>query len=553
MLKKKLEVVELNKKEEKIILEEKQSPWIIFYKKHQKLIFITALILSLTILILGLWVGISSFLQSEELIIKSVSIDTSLTEENSYISGGITPMTSDTAKKLFNKNEKFRGNGEVLLIQTVESEEYIIRFYSDGTAIKVMKKNNLITRISALENGKYAISKDGIINSKATISDVNIIDMKTYSWGKVTYFSDGSAEISDAKINMFVRNSSEIYENYISNNKVTYLKETKNIGKITLNYYYDGTIEIIKNNKSYLVRNESDLNITNNDVTFKNNNQAEVKETKRLSNAKTIDYYTDGGAIIRDGSRTISVRKSNSIIIKNNKIYEIVDNIYVEKSKVSNDGNIIYYTNGAAVIKYNGKTEYVEENSNIKYNQNNQISNIENDTESLTKETNIKTENVKIFEMVAVITTENYIAIIPKENVVYDDDGSIKELIVDSIIDDDNTFTITNNTNEAINYRVVIEKSDRTNLDAKYIRYQLSVKDLYIEPQKLNSNVWTTDKISSGLNITGTNYILLDSTLEAHDTANIKLMLWTDYETIPNSMQNKYFYGTIRVYAWTEK
>ena len=32
----------------------------------------------------------------------------------------------------------------------------------------------------------------------------------------------------------------------------------------------------------------------------------------------------------------------------------------------------------------------------------------------------------------------------------------------------------------------------------------------------------------------------------------IKLMLWTDYDTIPNSMQNKYFYGTIRIYAWQE-
>ena len=43
---------------------------------------------------------------------------------------------------------------------------------------------------------------------------------------------------------MFVRASSDISESYISNNKVSYLKETKKVGDITLNYYYDGTIEV---------------------------------------------------------------------------------------------------------------------------------------------------------------------------------------------------------------------------------------------------------------------------------------------------------------------
>ena len=36
------------------------------------------------------------------------------------------------------------------------------------------------------------------------------------------------------------------------------------------------------------------------------------------------------------------------------------------------------------------------------------------------------------------------------------------------------------------------------------------------------------------------------------ETDEIRLMLWTDYDRVPNSMQNKYFYGTIRIYAWQE-
>ena len=61
------------------------------------------------------------------------------------------------------------------------------------------------------------------------------------------------------------------------------------------------------------------------------------------------------------------------------------------------------------------------------------------------------------------------------------------------------------------------------------------------------------DNITKELNIKGTNYILVESTIEPYDTDNISVMLWTDYDTIPNAMQNKYFYGTIKVYAWVEE
>ena len=553
MFKKKLEIVELNKKEDKIVLEEKQSPLVLFYKKYGSSIFRIFLVLSLLILILGVWFSITNFFQSEEMIIKKVSIDTTLSNENSYINGGHAPITEETAKTAFNQKDEFRGKGIVLLTNTIEASSYVIKFYSDGTAVKILKQGNLITRISALENGEYGISKDGIINTKAVISDITIKEIKEFPWGTVTYFKDGSAEVTDAKINLFVRNSSEIHDNFITNNKVSYLKETKTIGNKTINYYYDGTIEVKQDNKSYLVRNPNDITITNNDVSFKQNNKAEIRKTITLADGKVIDYYTDGGAIIKDGSRTLSVRKSNSIIIKNNKIFEITDNMYVEQSKVANNGDIIYYTNGSAVIKNKGRVEYVEENSYIKYYDNNQISHIEKNTQKLTKETNIKDQNVKIFETVAVVTTKDYIAIVPKDNIVYDKDGTIKELIVKDLIDSDNSFTITNNTNEQIKYRVVIERSNRTNLDVEYMRYQLSVKETYIEPKRLDTNIWNTDDVSNALNIKGTNYILIDSTLEAHDSADIKLMLWTDYDTIPNSMQNKYFYGTIKVYAWTEE
>lgn len=549
MPRKKIEVVELNKKEEKILLEEKSSPLVLFFRTHRLLILLTLIIVSLTTIITAVLVNLKNVRYSGEQVIKEVSIDTTLDDYNATVTIGNTSLPEDTAKDTFNRNNTFKSNGEVLLEETIEKDSYTIKYYSDGTALKILKNGTSVTRISPLSNGKYGINKDGIINSSATISDITISKTKDYYWGKVTYFSDGSAQITNSKINMFVRNANDINDNYISNNKVTYLNKTRTVGNITLNYYYDGTIEVIKNNKSYLVRTEDDLNITGSDVTFKNNNQAEIISSKKLDDGRVINYYEDGGAIIKDGNNTLSVRKSNSIVIKNNKIFEIVDSIYVEVSK-KND-NTTYYTNGSAVTSYNGNTYYIEENSNIKY-QDNTITSIGDKKELLSKETNLYGENVKTFEKIDVITTKDYIAIIPSNKVIYDEKGKIKELPFVELENENTSFEIMNNTNEKVTYRVVIEKSNRTDLKVEYIRYMYSSNNFISNTLKLDDKVWN-DEYSKALKLKGTNYILIENTIEPQNVESISIMLWTDYDTIPNTMQNKYFYGTIKVYAWTEK
>ena len=551
MSRKKIEVVELNKKEEKILLEEKKSPLILFFRRHRLLIFLTLLILSLTAIVLGILLNIKNFGHSEEPKIKEVSIDTTLDDYIASVSVGDTSLTEDTAKELFNKNNIFKSRGEVLLVESINKKNYTIKFYSDGTAIKISKINNKVTRINPLSNGKYGINKDGTISSKAKTSEVSVVKTKEYPWGKVTFYSDGSAIVNNSKMDIFVRDANDVYENYISNNKVSYLKETKNIGNITLNYYYDGTIEVIKNNKSYLVRTETDLNITNNDVTFKNNNEATIIETKKLDDGKIIEYYEDGGAIIRDKDKTLSVRKSNSIVIKDNKIFEIVDSIYVTVSKKTDKAT--YYTNGSAVVNYNGNTYYVEENSDIKYNNDNNINTIGTNTETLSKETNMYNENVKTFEKTAVVTTNDYIAIIPANKIIYDELGKIKEIDPIDIDNNNNSFKITNNTNDKLKYRVVIEESPKTDLEVQYIRYIYSTKSVTSTPSRLDTSIWKDDNVLKELNIKGTNYILIDDVIQPFDTEEISIMLWTDYDTIPNAMQNKYFYGTIKVYAWQEE
>lgn len=546
MSRKKLEVIELNKKKNKIILAEEQSAILLFFRRHATLIYLTVLILSLTIVGISLIVTMKNIRFSEQPIIKETSVDVSLADYNAII--GDDSLTEDSAKDTFLNGGKFKHNGEVILIKKVETGKYTIYYYSDMTSVKV-NKDGRVTRIEPTINGEYGIKENGVIFSNVKTSDVTIKNTKNFDWGVVSYLSDGSAIVTDSKMDIFVRNANDIGDNYISNNKVTYLKDTKNIGGDRLYYYYDGTIEVVKKEISYVVRSSDDLNITDHGVNFKNNNEATIYNTFKTKDGYQIDYYTDGGAIIRNGSKTISVRKSNSIIIKDNKIYEIVDNIYVEVSNSKN--GVTYYTNGGAVIdNYNGNTVYVDENSNIKY-QGNSISNVTGDIEKLTNETNVGGENTKIFEKTAVVKTSDYIAIVPKNKVIFNPDGKVKEIEDISVVPTKD-FTITNNTNEKIKYRVVLEKSDRTTVNTEYLRYQLTTKDKYVEPTKLDSVIWKNDNISDSLGVTGTNYILVDGSLEAYDTDNINLMLWTDYDTIPNSEQDKYFYGTIRVYAWTE-
>ena len=215
MPKKKLEVVELNKEEEKIVLEEEQSRWALFWKKYGRLIYLISLIISLSIIFISLFVTIFNLNTSNKPIIKEISIDSDLTNAVVTLSPSGS-LTNETAKDIFDSQKIHKTTGEVILVKTIETSTYILNFYSDYTAIKIMKNKNLITRIDSLDGNDYAINEQGILNTKAKISDVKKTDSKTYSWGTVNYYSDGSAEITDSKFNMFVRNSKDISENYIS-------------------------------------------------------------------------------------------------------------------------------------------------------------------------------------------------------------------------------------------------------------------------------------------------------------------------------------------------
>lgn len=546
MSKKKYDVVELNKKENKILLEKKQNMFILFLNKMGPLFSILLLLIGIGLVSLSLMLVTKKLLVSEEPNIKDAKITVKFLDDISDVTmKNITPIPENTAVNSFKNNNVFASNGEILIYKKVEASSYIIYYFSDKSALKLNKEDNTVIRIAPINN-EYGISDNGTINMSAKMSNINIDNIKDTNYGKITYFTDGSALITNSDIDMFVRNSLDIKENYISNNKVSYLKNTNIENGIEINNFYDGSMLINYNGTNYIVRNNDDIKVNGKNITFPNNNQATLIKSISLGHNIKIDYYSDGSAIIKNGSKMISVRKSNSIIIKNNTLIEIIDN--VEVSIASTKDNTTYYTNGSATTKYNNVLVFVADNSQIKYKDNNVI--IEGDYKELTRESHLNNEDIFIFDDITIVTKDNKTIITNTSNVIMDSDGYIKEIINNTIEDDKFSFTISNDTNEEINYRVVIESSEKTTLDTKYMRYILSYNNIYTNPSKLEDNIWKYDKLSEKLNLNGINYILLEKSLEAYQMDEISLMLWTDYETIPNSMMNKAFLGTIKVYSW---
>lgn len=553
MSRKRIEVVELNKKENKILLEKKDNWFILLLRRRGILFYLLLILLSIAFIGFSILYTVWKLKTSDvpRIEVANEKIDVSFGDGVSdFIFENITPITEKAAKNLVIKKNIFSSKGEVLILKKVESGNYTIYYFSDGYALKI-SKDGKIKRIAPLENGQYGIQDNGDINIAAKVSEVTVTKMVQTSYGNITYYSDGSAMINDSDIDMFVRYSGDIHDNYISLNKVSYLKDTDKIGNNQLKYFYDGTILVNDGNHEYIVRNSEDI-ITNGDnIVYPNNNIATVIDIKNLDNNIKVTYFSDGGAIISQGSNIVSVRRSNSIIINDNKLIEIIDSDLVDVSY--KNGDDIYYTNGAAIVNYNGNKVYVPDNSDIKYNDNNKINDIDGEYYRQDSNKKLDDKNVSIYGDYTLIDGNQQIKIVPTEDVIYDSDGYVKD--IDELESDifDKEITITNSTNDKIKYKVVLEKSNNTTLDTQYIHYMFLYNTETHGPGWLNDIISSQDDINKQLGIDKTNYVLLDASLEAYQTDKINLTLWTDYETIPNSMMNKVFLGTIRVYAYIEK
>lgn len=544
---KRVTVKKIDEEKREIILEKKDKPLFIFFRNHWLILFITALILSLTIFILAVIYTVSSLVNSNSPTISKVPISASFGDELTAKINDSGPISEAYVNGLFNQDVSGYDYGIILINDTVrnDKEKYSIIFYSDGTAKKIYD-NGKITRISSLDNGEYGISKNGDINVNARTLDITITKKEKFSYGTITYYSDGSAEIldGDGKVIMLIRDSNSLSKNSILNSIVAVYDEDNG----TITKYTDGTTLVLKDNTYYIT---SGTDVSDTSKLFK-----EVGRDN-LSDGRTIIYFSNGSAVIKDGKDSISVRKSNAINVINNKIFDIKDSNYVkvcDTTKLRDGRDIIFYTDGSAVIKDGNKYQYVSDSNNVIMDTNGNVVRVDGDvlnSSSVITNDGNKTIN---FGDVSLVELDDASIIIGKNNdLIFDSLGNFKGFNNDN--DSDLIkFTVSNNNSSNVKYVVVFEESDRSELSVNYVQYKVRSSVSNLTGGKLANRYWSNDKLAGGLNMTGTNYVLLSGTLKEYEKIDVSLFLYVlDDGTVQNEIMDKYYYGTIKVYAWMNK
>lgn len=544
---KRVTVKKIDEEKREIILEKKDKPLFIFFRNHWLILFITALILSLTIFILAVIYTVSSIVNSNSPTISKVPISASFGDELTAKINDSGPLSEAYVNGLFNQDVSGYDYGIILINDIVrnDKDKYSIIFYSDGTAKKVYD-NGKITRISSLDNREYGISKNGDINVNARTLDITITKKEKFSYGTITYYSDGSAEIldGDGNVIMLIRDSNSLSKNSILNSIVAVYDEDNG----TITKYTDGTTLVLKGN-IYYITGGNDVNDTS--KLFK-----EIGRDK-LSDGRTIIYFSNGSAVIKDGKDSISVRKSNAINVINNKIFDIKDSNYVKvcDSKRLRDGrDIIFYTDGSAVIKDGNKYQYVSDSNNVIMDVNGNVVRIDgNVLDSNSVITNDGNKTINFGDVSLVELGDDSIIIGKNDDLIFDSSGNFKDF------NDDNDsdlikFTISNNNSGNVKYVVVFEESDRSDLSVNYVQYKVRSSVSNLTGGKLANRYWSNDKLAGGLNMTGTNYVLLSGTLKEYEKIDVNLFLYVlDDGKVQNEIMDKYYYGTIKVYAWLNK
>lgn len=390
-----LKVKKFDNKKKKIIIEEenkKKHPLLLFFFNH-KLLSLLLLLLALMFFIIGLQIAISNLNGS----IDPNDILTSLQMDFHDGSGDVNlngnkPFTDDDAKrKLYEKYGNIGlKDGVILEVKTITLSDKTIIYYSDGSAM-ILNKNGSIVRVSSLEDGSFGVDDKGNIKDGAKTLNVKLIDtINLKDKTIIKYYSDGSAEITCKGKKIFVRDGSTIklsknneYIIKVNPSGISFLKEEKKLAHNIIKYYSDGTIKVTIDGKEYVIRNDKDIKIKGNDISFPNNNAAVVINTKKLEDGTVVKYYSDGSAeVIKTDGEIIFVRQSGDILYKDNeRIREIIeDNIgykIYEKDTPNGDKVIIFDDGSAVIVHPNGSKEYVNENSDIKYAENNNIKVIE--------------------------------------------------------------------------------------------------------------------------------------------------------------------------------
>lgn len=457
-------------------------------------------------------------------------------------------------------------NGDIVRVLPLDSDIIDNKGSVKGTSqktnnISVLPLNNdlnnsSIARVLAV-NDNYPVDEKGNIKSNAKKSNIKVVKTEKTNHGTITYYSDRSAEVEENNLDIWVGKKENIKEYYITDNKISYSNDIKEYNNYSVTYYHDGTVFINSNDKKYFVRYKDDVVITENGYLFHHDNAASVIKSKKLDNGFIVDYLSDGGAIIEGPDGNISIRKSNSIVIENNKLIKIKINNKIKKTsdKDNCDKEVTYYNNGSAVVRQDDKViGYVPENGDIKYSsclsENDIVPVVSTSTPNEDTTVNVFEDDTVYVDYGNDSNEDDDIDTDDNSNIMDNKDNVVIENGIVVIVDGDaqdisvSRIKITNNTSNKVKIRIVLENSEKTTLQNYYfndLKYKISVDNL---TKEINNNPWS-DKDNE--------YILYDTELSSKEEAEYKLGVWLDYTNLGNDAMNKYFYGTLKVYSWEQK
>ena len=560
-------------KQNKIVLEEEviDNPFLYFYKKYYKYLILLIILLALISIIVSLYYAIVNLRGTTKVVTNINNVVVKFDDDYNINSINMKPISGGKANEEFYERYGNVGlkEGVIFVVKEISTKNGTVTFFSDGTSM-LIKTNGKITRISSLKNGDYGINENGEIIVGAKTKEISIVKTITLEDNIVIiYYSDNSCKIIVSTDRaMLVRNSSRLV---IENNRLVKInpsgvsKELRVDNNIT--YYEDGTIKIEKDNKIYVIRNSEDVDLSN--ITFPSNNEATIVKTINLKDGSKINYFSDGSAeIVKDNTSTM-VRQSKDIIYNDNRVIEIIETKYAHMSseKTTPDGKeIIYLDNGGALIKNkDGTYDYVYENSDIKYDSNGnikQVNNLVNEIDHKTTSDGIIVIDLK--DGNSIIIDENGYRIVETDKIVYDNDGNIAKIVGEEDPSEDksiydNHFVIENKGKDKVRYMVAIEVSDNyqdyapVKLNPIYLKYNLVANTIYLENKVLNNILPIGTVLEGNKKIDKETYILYEGVLDSGKNADITLGLWLDYDDITNDYQNSVFVGTIKIYSETIK
>lgn len=575
------------KKEKRIIIEEERTknPFLLFFKRHKNFFLTSGIMLIICLILISTGLAFSLFRGSND-------YDISYIEGSETIDSNNDPELDDEDVKDELLGEIARELGIVLQVKTfMSSQGDVVSYFTDGTSI-IVKSDGKIYRVSTTEKGEYGVNKDGKIDSTAKKILVTSNTTTLMDGTIITYYSDGTAKVEHNTQTLFVRDSNNVSIENGSSLKtllpsgVAPTKETSKAGVKTLKKFTDKTSLITIGGQKYIVNKNTEVTTSENDIKYSADNAFAVISEKTYKDGNIITHFSNGSAIITEPNGNVTyVKKSGDLLLKEQKLYEILPNEYGfsrNTFNIADNKKVTYFDNGAAIIiNPNGTRQYIEDSDDIVYDNTKHINgNPESSKQISEKET---TDGEQVFNFdngkSQVIKSNGESYIVDTDKLTFNTQGEIEDDPLEDETDDkpgsggpgkdpaegiyiseaeneyndfrnvENTkFIIKNNNKSKRILRITIEevadytKYNTDRLPPQFVKFQATVGDHYIPATTLTQNTWIDEDGK-------TNYIIYDGTINAKETKEIALALYVDYAPLDNSYQNKGFIGTIRVYV----